>query len=142
MVACVSKTPSGQINAMLKRVDKVENKVELLYNQDFSYLVSEYMALDTTVARKKDIGDEMELLQAYLQQFEHQRVVIQENAEISRKQLANLKDDIRKNIYDETTTRRYLLDEENELRTMEAQLQYFQEKFDAQKKVVQRLRKE
>jgi len=127
---------------MQKRVDVVERSVETLYNQDFNYLVGEYQALDTTIARTKDIRKEMELLQAYLQQFESQSVVIKNGVEISRQQLSDLKDDIANNLYDEETVSKYIQDEENELRTMEAQVKYFQEKFDAQKKVVKQLRKE
>ena len=142
MVACTSKSPSGTIDSMLKRVDAVEYKVEKLYNQDFSYLVKEYQALDTTMARTKDIGNEMDLLQAYLQQFETQHVVIKENVEFSRKQLSNLKDDVKNHLYNEATTERYIKDEEKALVMMEAQIKYFQEKFDAQKDVVKQLRKE
>lgn len=142
MVACKNESPSGQIDAMQKRVDAVERDVEVIYNQDFNDLVNEYKALDTTVALTKDIQYEMELLQAYLQQFEIQRVVIKEAAEYSRKQLSDLQDDVKKHLYDEETTSKYIQDEEAELRTMEAQIKYFQEKFDEQKEVVKQLRKE
>ena len=127
---------------MQKRVDAVERRVEVLYNQDFNYLIGEFQALDTTIARTKDISGEMELLQAYLQQFEDQRVVIKNGVEFSRKQLSDLKDDIENNLYDEATVSNYINDEETELRMMEAQIKYFQERFDAQKKVVKQLRKE
>ena len=127
---------------MQKRVDAVERDVEVLYNQDFNCLVNEYQALDTTVALTKDIQYEMELLQAYLQQFENQRVVIKEAAEYSRKQLSDLRDDVKKHLYDDSTTSKYIQDEEAELRIMEAQIKYFQEKFDEQKEVVKQLRKE
>ena len=142
MAACASKTPSRIIDAMQKRVDAVEHDVEQLYNQDFDYLVKQYQVLDTTVALTKDISYEMNLLQAYLQQFETQRVTLKSEAKYSRKQLSDLKDDINNNLYDETTTLKYIQDEENELHRMEAQIKYFQEKFDAQKKVVKQLRKE
>lgn len=142
MVACTSKSPSGQIGSMQKRVTRVERSVESLYNNDFDYLVKAYQALDTTVARKKDIVSEMELLQAYLQQFETQRKVILKNVAYSRQQLSDLNDDVKANIYDEATLKKYINDEERELKMMEAQIKYFQEKFDAQKEVVKRLRKE
>lgn len=141
-MACTDKSPSGQINAMQKRVDAVERHVEDIYNQDFNYLIGEYQALDTTVARTKDISQEMELLQAYLQQFEDQRVALLEGTKLSRKQLSDLKSDVENDLYDEKTTSRYINDEETELRMMEAQVKYFQEKFDEQKKVVKQLRKE
>ena len=142
MVACNDKSPSGQIDQMLQRVDAVENQVEVLYTQDFGYLVERYQAIDTTVARTRDLGDTLILMQAYMQQFETQRVVIIENAEFSRKQLSDLRDDINNNRFDEETMSKYIQDEEKELHTMEAQVKYFQEKFDAQKKVVKQLRRE
>ncbi len=142
MTACSSNPSSKQIDSMLKRVDVVERQVKTLYNQDFNYLVDEYKALDTTIAMTKDIKQEMELLQAYLQQFENQRVIINKAAEYSRKQLSNLQSDVKKHLYDEKTTSKYIQDEETELCMMEAQIKYFQEKFDAQKKVVKQLRKE
>lgn len=142
MVACGSKTPSGHIDQMLQRVDAVENQVEALYTQDFSYLVKKYQAIETTVARTRDLGDTLILMQAYLQQFETQRVVILKNAEVSRKQLTDLQDDIIDNRFDEKTMLKYIQDEEKVLHTMEAQVKYFQEKFDAQKEVVKQLGKE
>ena len=142
LVACDSTSPTKQIDAMQKRVDVVERRVEVLYNQDFNYLVGEYKALDTTVALEKDIQAEMELLRAYLQQFEDQRVVIKDDVEFSRQQLSDLKHDIKKHLYDDETTAEYLKDEEDAIRMMEAQIKYFQEKFDSQKEVVKQLRKE
>lgn len=142
MVACKDTSPSGQIKAMQKRVDVVEHQVEVLYTHDFDYLVGEYKALDTTIARTKDIQKEMTLLQAYLQQFENQRIVIKKEAEFSRKQLSDLQDDVKANRYDGETTSKYIQDEEKALHQMEAQVKYFQEKFDAQKEVVKQLRKE
>lgn len=142
MVACSDKSPSRQIDLMQKRVNAVERQVEVLYNQDFNTLVNDYQALDSTVARTKDIHEEMTLLQAYLQQFETQRAVLKENVEFSRKQLSDLKYDVENHRYDEKTTSKYIQDEEKELRVMEAQVKYFKEKFDAQKEVVRKLRKE
>lgn len=127
---------------MQKRVDAVERQVEVLYNQDFDFLVKEYQALDTTVARTRDIREEMQLLQAYLQQFENQNAVIKENVEFSRKQLSDLDYDIKNKILDEETAWQYTQEEEKVLDVMEAQIKYFQEKFDAQKEVVKQLRKE
>ena len=109
MVACTSKSPSGTIDQMQKRVDAVEHQVEALYNHEFNDLVNDYQALDTTIARTKDIGEEMLLLQAYLQQFESQRVVIKENIAYSRQQLSDLQEDIDKNLYDDETQAKYIL---------------------------------
>ena len=142
MTACTSNSSSTTIDAMQKRVDEVERQVEVLYNQDFNYLVGEYQALDTTVAMTQDIGEERELLQAYLQQFETQRVVIKENVNMSRKQLSDLQYDINNKRFDDETASKYINDEEKELRKMEAQIKYFQDRFDAQKVVVKQLKME
>lgn len=127
---------------MQKRVDALEYRVEVLYNQDFEGLVKEAQALQDADLKTEAEAEQVEILMAYLQQFEDQRVVILENAEYSRKQLSDLQDDIKNHVYDEATTAKYIKDEETELRRLEAQLDYFQEKFDAQKKVVKQLRKE
>ena len=127
---------------MQKRVDVVERQMEMLYNQDFDYLVNAYKALDTTVARTRDIREEMQLLQAYLQQFETQSEEIKDNVKFSRKQLSDLDDDIKNKILDEQTAWQYTREEEKVLDVMEAQIRYFQEKFDAQKEVLNQLRKE
>ena len=142
MVACTDKSPSGQIKSMLTRIDKVENRVEKLYNQDFKELVDDYKDLDTTIARTRDIHREMILLQAYLQQFEYQVDIIYMNTEYSREQLSNLQYDIENQVYCDDTIAMFIRDEEKALREMEAQVKYFQEKFDAQKEVVKQLRKE
>lgn len=127
---------------MLTRVDVVENRVEKLYNQDFKELVDDYQDLDTTIARTRDIHNEMILLQAYLQQFEYQVDIIYRNTEYSREQLLNLQYDIEHQVYCDDTIAMFILDEEKALHQMEAQIKYFQEKFDGQKEVVKKLRKE
>ena len=142
MVACNSKSPSGQIKKMQKRVDAVEHQVEVLYNKDFTELVNDYAALDTTIARTKDIHNEMGLLQDYLQQFENQRVEIKANVEFSRKQLSDLNDDIENGFFDNTTAWQYIQEEEKVLNGLEARIKYFQDRFDGQKQVVKQLRKE
>ena len=142
VVACTSKSPSGQITLMQQRVTVVEQKLETLYNQDFNTLVKAYEELDTTVARTKDLRYEMELLQAYLQQFENERVVMQSEIKFSKKQLSDLQDDVKNHQIDEKMTSQYIQDEEKALHTLEAQIKYFQEKFNQQKEVVKQLRKE
>ena len=142
MVACTSKSPSRQIHAMLKRVDVAEQRISKLYDNDFNYLVKEFEAIDNQMEHAKDISYEMDLMQAYLQQFETYRVVMLEDVELSRKQLANLKSDVKSGRFDDNLANKYIADEESALHKLEAQIDYFQEKFDAQKEVVQRLRKE
>ena len=64
------------------------------------------------------------------------------NTEYSREQLSNLQYDIENQVYCDDTIAMFIRDEEKALREMEAQVKYFQDKFDAQKEVVKQLRKE
>lgn len=139
MVACSEETKKEPIALMQERVDEVERNVEELYNQDFNYLVDQYKVLDTTIARIKDIEDEMWLLQAYLQQFETEHDALIANVEYSRQQLADLLEDMKNNVLDSVTVAKYMQDEEKALRMMEAQVEYFKEKFNEQKEVVKQL---
>lgn len=141
MTACADKSPAGQIKAMQKRVDAVEHKAEMLYNQDFEYLVKECQEIEN-LTQNKEHGKDFDLVMAYLQQYEDIKPVVMDNAAYSRKQLDDLNSDIENNLYDEATTAQYLKDEDDAIRVMEAQLDYFQEKFDEQKKVVKKLRRE
>lgn len=132
--------PIQTIDSMQARVDVVADQVEELYNQDFAYLVNAYMELDSTVARKKDIHEEMDLLQAYLQQYETQRLVLKEKIQISRKQLSALKDDISNRLVTAEKQAKFIQDEEKEIRIMEHRIVYFQDRFDIQKEIVQKLK--
>lgn len=142
MVACTTKSPSRQIVLMQKRLATVEKELQKLYNQDFNALVKAYEEIDATVARTKDIHAEMELLQAYLQQFEYEKSAMETEIEFSKKQLSDLQNDVKQHLIDDKMTSQYIKDEEKALHTLESKIKYFQEKFGKQKEVVKQLRKE
>ncbi len=132
MAACTSKSPSDQIVSMQERLSKAERHLEVLYNEDFNALVGKYMALDTILPRTEEDREPLELMGAYLQQLETMRPIMQDDISYSRQQLANLKDDIDSGILDAEKVTKYIADEEAALRKLEAQVNYFQEKFDEQ----------
>ena len=140
MLACTGDERQSTIDNMQGRLNEVERRVKELYEQEFNFLIDEYKALDTTIARVKDIGKEMTLLQAYLQQFENQKDVIINDLKYSREQLSNLKDDIKNKIYDDETTSKFIQDEEKVLHQMESKLDYFKEKLTDQIDVVKQLK--
>jgi len=141
MAACTSKSPSGQIDSMQKRLTKAESQLEVLYNEDFSNLVSKCQVLDSTLTVTAENFETYELITLYLQQFETMRPIMQEDIKFSREQLTNLKDDYVSGVLPEEKVVKYIADEEAALHKTEAQLEYFQEKFDEQEKIAKELAK-
>lgn len=141
MAACTSKSPSGQIDSMQKRLTKAESQLEVLYNEDFSNLVSKCQVLDSTLTVTAENFEAYELITMYLQQFETMHPIMQEDIKFSREQLTNLKDDYVSGVLPEEKVVKYIADEEAALHKTEAQLKYFQEKFDEQEKIAKELAK-
>lgn len=141
MTACSPKSPSGAISSLQKRASKAEQKVQNLYDNDFQKLIDDFSYLENYISPEKDISKELTLLQAYLQQFESERPMMLEELDFTKQQLSDLSIDLKNNIYDDNTIQRYIQDEENALHIIEAQIIYFQEKFDNQREVVRGLKK-
>lgn len=55
---------------MQARLEKAEKEIDKTRQNIFLPLIDMYAQLDTTIARERDIHEQMELVQAYLQQFE------------------------------------------------------------------------
>lgn len=133
LLSC-SDTPSKQVSSMQKRLAVVQSGVSTLYERDFDFLVKEYYRIDTTLARKSNISKEMDLLASYLQQFETVRVDMLDEIKYSEQQLSDLKYDIDNNKLSENDISKYLKDEEAAVKRLEAQLDYFRDRFSQQKK--------
>ncbi len=125
---------------MQKRLAVVQSGVSTLYERDFDFLIKEYYRIDTTLARKSNISKEMDLLASYLQQFETVRVDMLDEIKYSEQQLSDLKYDIDNNKLSENDISKYLKDEEAAVKRLEAQLDYFRDRFSQQKKVVKNLK--
>ena len=108
---------------------------------DIQKLIDDFSYLENYISPEKDISKELTLLQAYLQQFESERPMMLEELDFTKQQLSDLSIDLKNNIYDDNTIQRYIQDEENALHIIEAQIIYFQEKFDNQREVVRGLKK-
>ena len=139
LLSC-SDTPSKQVSSMQKRLAVVQSGVSTLYERDFDFLVKEYYRIDTTLARKSNISKEMDLLASYLQQSETVRVDMLDEIKYSEQQLSDLKYDIDNNKLSENDISKYLKDEEAAVKRLEAQLDYFRDRFSQQKKVVKNLK--
>lgn len=132
MAACSPKSPSEQIDLMQKRLTKAEMRLEVLRNEDFDNLIKKCMALDTVMPKTDENWEKLFLMKQYLQQMVTNYPLMQDNIKFSRQQLSDLKDDITANILDAADITTYIGDEEAALKEIEAQVNYFEEKFDEQ----------
>jgi len=132
MAACTPKSPSDQVDLMQKRLTKAEAHLQVLYNEEFDILVKKCLALDTLMPKTDEYQEKYFLMTQYLQQMETTYPLMQENIRFSRQQLSDLKDDINANILEEGKVAEYIHDEEVALEEIEAQVAYFEEKFDEQ----------
>ena len=110
----------------------MENKELLKVENDFDYLISEFKNKES-VLRSMNLVVESQLLRAYLQQFEDERVVIKNDILFSNTQLNNLRDDFKDGLYDDETRKNYLDSEESAVKTIEAKLDYFSDRFANQR---------
>jgi hypothetical protein len=84
----------------------------------------------------------MQLLRAYLQQYEDERVAMKEEIAYSKSQLSNLKDDFKNGLYEETLREEYLDSEEAALKKTEAKLDYFLDRFKQQSDFIKETEKQ
>lgn len=138
MAACTSKSPSDQIASMQKRLSKAESRLEVLYNDDFNFLIGKCMALDTVLPLIVENEECLFLMKQYLQQFETTYPIMTDDISYSRQQLSNLGDDINAGILEAEKVTKYIADEEAALKRLEAQVDYFSERFDEQRKFARR----
>ena len=120
-----------RINALEKRVSKIEKKYQESETA-FNNLVDDCARLDEFLRNNNTPKPEMQLLRAYLQQYEDIRMSIQNKLTYSKNQIENLKDDLKNGLYDENQRDEYLASEENVLDTIEAQCDYFIDRFEKQ----------
>ena len=130
-----------RINALTKQLDKIEKKQEKA-EMAFNKLVEECANFDKFLRESNNPKPEMQLLRAYLQQYEDERVAIEHDIEYSYSQINDLKDDIAKGLYDEIKRDEYLTSEETAAKTLEAKLDYFIDRFEKQSKFIKTIEKQ
>ena len=120
-----------RINALEKQLDRIEKKQEKA-EMAFNKLVEECAHFDKFLRENNNPKPEMQLLRAYLQQYEDERTIIADDFAYSISQVKDLKDDITKGLYDEEQRDGYLKSEENAAKTLEAKLDYFIDRLEKQ----------
>ena len=135
LMAC-SEPSMKRINIMEKQISKIEKKYQET-EAAFNNLIDDCMEFDEMLRNDNNPKPEMQLLRAYLQQYEDERPTIEEEIKYSKSQLSNLKDDFRNGLYDGTQREEYLNSEEKAVNMLNAKLDYFIDRFEKQGKVIQ-----
>lgn len=130
-----------RINALEKQLDRIEKKQEKA-EMAFNKLVEECAHFDKFLRENNNPKPEMQLLRAYLQQYEDERTIIADDFAYSISQVKDLKDDITKGLYDEEQRDGYLKSEENAAKTLEAKLDYFIDRFEKQSEFIKSVEKQ
>ena len=130
-----------RINALTKQLDRIEKKQEKA-EMAFNKLVEECAHFDKFLRENNNPKPEMQLLRAYLQQYEDERTIIADDFAYSISQVNDLKDDITKGLYDEEQRDGYLKSEENAAKTLEAKLDYFIDRFEKQSEFIKSVEKQ
>ena len=130
-----------RINALTKQLDRIETKQEIAETA-FNKLVDECAKFDSFLRENNNPKPEMQLLRAYLQQYEDERTVIADDIVYSISQINDLRDDIAKGLYDEAKREEYLKSEEKAVKTLEAKLDYFIDRFEKQSEFIKTIEKQ
>ncbi|MCQ2314429.1 MAG: hypothetical protein MJZ56_04570 [Bacteroidales bacterium] len=139
--ACKEHSNTDVIDEMQARLEKAEKEIDKTRQNVFLPLIDMYAQLDTTIARERDIHEQMELVQAYLQQFETEYPNFKREAEFTKNQLENLKSDILSNDIEEEKGAEYIAEEEKHVKQLENQIDYFNDRLQRQSQIVKKLLK-
>lgn len=142
LMACKETEPSmRRINEMTKQLERIEKK-QVKAEKAFNELVEQCMDFDEFLRNENNPKPEMQLVRAYLQQYEDERNNITENIKYTTSQISDLKDDLKAGLYDETQREEYLSSEEKAVNTIEAQLDYFIDRFQKQSDFIKETEKQ
>lgn len=140
-MACNNESSMKRIDTMEKQVSKIEKKYQETETA-FNELVEDCIEFDEKLRNENNPRPEMQLLRAYLQQYEDVRIPMKEEIDYSKSQLSDLKDDFENGLYDETQREEYLASEEKAVKTLNAKLDYFLDRFEKQSEFIKSFEKQ
>ena len=140
LMAC-NEPSMKRINTLEKQISRIEKKYQKT-EKAFDKLVEDCAEFDAFLRERNTPKPEMQLLRAYLQQYEDERTLLQEEMAYSKSQISDLKDDFSDGLYDATQREEYLASEEAEMNITEAKLDYFLDRFKKQSDFIKYTKKQ
>ena len=134
LMACTEPSMK-RIDMMERQISTIEDKFQKT-EKAFNNLVEDCIKFDEFLRNDNNPKPEMQLVRAYLQQYEDERVIMLEEIEYSKSQLRDLKDDFKKGLYSEAQREEYLTSEEQAVKKINAKLDYFTDRLEKQSVVI------
>lgn len=139
-------TPTQEIEQLQRRMQHNLNDMQALESETLPYFFEQYLYCDSLLALQKDINPdhvvEMQILRAYLQQFENEWPGIKKHIDYSLHQLKTLKADIDGNKLNDSLIQSYLLSEKEAADLIHNQTEYFKDRLSKEKDVVDKIKKD
>ena len=146
--ACKDKvaTPIGEIEQLQRRMHHNLSDMQALENETLPYFFKEYLYCDSLLICQENINPdhvvEMQILRAYLQQFENEWPSIKKHIDYSLHQLETLKNNIADNKLNDSLIHVYLLSEKEAAELIHNQTEYFKDRLTKERDVVDKIKKE
>ena len=130
-----------RIDDMTKQLEQIEKKHKKT-EEAFDNLVNDCVEFDEFLRNNNNPKPELQLLRAYLQQYEDERTTIVEEIKYSYSQLGDLRDDFKQGLYTESQREEYLTSEEKVVDMIEAKLDYFLDRFQKQSDFIKEVKRQ
>lgn len=139
-------TTIKKIDTLKQQVMTDANALRRLDDNDYAKLQKDFWLCDSLLQflnpeLVNDQFDQLNLVQAYLSQFDEIMPVMHQKMEYAMKQLDNLKSDAESHYLSDSLVLVYLKTETQVADTLHAQVSYFQERFKNSQEILNKLKK-
>jgi len=138
-LSCQPKTNTQKINALKKQVETSAKTLRTLEEKDLPKLQSNFIACDSMLQHLHpeeidEIFPQLQLVNAYIQQFKVSAPAIKADMDSTLIQLDNLKSDIKSHYLSDSLATIYTVTEAEHVDLLSNQVQYFEDRFGSCKK--------
>lgn len=135
LASCQPKTETQAIEEMKNRVEANAKMLDKLESDYFSGLEKDFISCDSMLQYLSEeevdaVFEELQLAGAYITQFKSVSPTMKTNLEYSKSQLDKLQADAESHYLSDSLVNVYLADEARSLDTLNAQLEYFKDRFE------------
>ena len=139
LLGCQPKPHTQKINALKKQVETSAETLKTLEEKDLRELQCDFIACDSMLQylhpeEIDEIFPQLQLVNAYIQQFKVSAPAIKADMDSTLIQLDNLKSDIKSHYLSDSLTNVYIAAEAEHVDLLSNQVQYFKDRFGSCKK--------